>query len=730
MNQDVLNQIASNHCININLVEWLFKNSRLNILNLHKSHPAALRKQGFLTDPRLHRQSWSDLWREGRYREAPAVKWQEWWASGLEEDFVRIYPFRTNKDKAIRLMRARDWWIIYHHNPPPNYSDVLDLGWDYITTLNLLNTIALIPTWYGKMERCGAFDSDLENYVLVAKKLNDRIKMYGLVDEPSIESYVEAATITGYRNPPYPGFDQAKEAKLLAEGGEVFSFPITQYDAMSEKLIVQPESCDGNSFEEWMDSATWTTSGASTFGRLEIQTPEGPIKLKCRKNQILDAITARDLAKQAQLETEQTNYTIVKSELGKIRLAVSSDIYTYLKMAWVLSFVNKGYLKWKHATLSEDVEEQLKRMEDTCNKLVKRFGLPYDYKAFDHQILTKMIQTIWKVLSKIGLANVPETMKKQYTEISNNVHNSFDNATLITRIEQMTIINKITGGLSSGLGITSIVGNAWNLIMTDLMLELHSALGFSKPEDYSIRGDDSSLIFDSWRDASAADACYGAIGAIGGQGKFAVKYQETEFLRVRYTVARCSGYALRALPGLVQRKPWNSQPWSEISTIAHHYNVLMTLKRRGLDVDRMWRGLRGVWCQLHQIPVEALSTPIHLGGLGLCSGSNRVWPQRRVPHNPSHIIRKTTERERLIIEKWNYQPLPTQEQLKNAAQRASDSTLSADDIPGTAKFIRKQTNLELKQHYKIIPRTRELVSIVPAALQITTVDQAVQQLGL
>lgn len=690
------------------MVEWLVHNHRIKILLLHTSDPKTIAKQGMLIDPRLHQQSWSSLMRKGGRKLPPKDDWHHWWVTGDDKEFERIRPFRTGKDKAIRLSRARDWWRIYHQKPPAHYQDVLNLGWDYITTLNLLYTIELIPDFYPKFEKVGAFDDDIEWYVKTAKRVNDAIKTYGLIDEPHPERFVEAATLTGYRNPPYPGFDVIKEAKALADGGLDFSFPITSFKDMTKKQLMQtPIPAKWIGFDDWVRSAQWQTSGASTLGRLVIDTPDGPVKLKCRKNQVIDAIGLDQLAQQARAATDQVNFTILKSELGKIRLAVSSDIYTYLKMMWVLRYVNKAYLMWPDTSLNETVIDTLARMERTLASLRGRFGLPYDYAAFDHQITTSMLETMWDALANIGSLAIVPANQAEYQDICRNVHNTFGAAQLYTKVDMAQICNKITGGLPSGLAITSIVGNGWNLIMTSLAKELLTALHFKQAVHTDIRGDDSNLIHDDWRDASAMNECYAAIGAVGGQGKYAIRWQQTEFLRVSYTDV-CSGYPMRALPGIVQRKPWNNSPWSDVSTIEHHHTIISILTRRGLNCDRLWRGLRGIWCQLHQVPVAALATPRHLGGLGLENGPFNSWPHMAAPSHSSHIVRKTTERERILSEHFTntYNITLTAEQATTAAQKASDATLAADDVPAVSKFARKQFKEIARKHFRIAPSTR------------------------
>lgn len=183
---------------------------------------------------------------------------------------------------------------------------ILSLPWDYITTLNCLFANELIPHFYTRLDRLGAWSGDINHFIKVAKNLNDRIKLYGLDDEPNPWFYVELATLTGYRNPPFPGFDIAKESESLANAGNEFFLPLSSFrDMAKENLLKQPHPVTFLTFEEWLASAKWNTSGASSYGRVTVDTPDGPQEFKARKNQLLDLESAQNLAKMALSTNDQ-----------------------------------------------------------------------------------------------------------------------------------------------------------------------------------------------------------------------------------------------------------------------------------------------------------------------------------------------------------------------------------------------------------------------------------------
>lgn len=86
---------------------------------------------------------------------------------------------------------------------------------------------------------------------------------------------------------------------------------------------------------------------------------------KARKNHILDVIELADLLHAVRTHHTQDNKALVKSELGKIRLAVSAPLPTYLQQASLFSVAGCPYLNWPGNTLEESLEEEMLRNEKT-----------------------------------------------------------------------------------------------------------------------------------------------------------------------------------------------------------------------------------------------------------------------------------------------------------------------------------------------------------------------------
>jgi hypothetical protein len=553
------------------------------------------------------------------------------------------------------------------------------------------------------MVKLGAFDDGIEHYTTVAKLVNDRVLT--AEDKTKLglwQQFVGLGSLGGYRNPPYPGFDIFKEARALADGGLEMYFPpgVTFADG-AKVLDVAPVPTDFLSYHDYVVSGKWMTSGACSVGRLQlsVQREDGTWKeksIKARKNFVLDCVDVEQLYRDSLTATEQRNTVIVKSELGKIRLAVAGDMYTYLKMAWVTYLTGGAYLKWPGSSLNETPREQLTRMRRFLEKVAAGPGLPYDYAAFDHQPPTSELLTLWASHASLARANVPGDARVEFEGVVNNVAAGFEHATLSVHEGESELLLQILGGLMSGLGITSIVGNAWNTVKTELARNLLSRCGRDISKMTSdVRGDDSAIFDPDPVNLVLMNEAYKALGVKGGEGKFSVQAHGMEFLRVWFSDV-CSGYPARAIPGLVQRKPWSNEPWEDVAVVRSIHDVCAILRRRGCEMDQVWRSLRSSWCRFHSIPVSALCVPTSMGGWGVEQWDRRTELVRAVPRLNKLGFRATAATD-WRKRRWEAIILDLGVQVETGASEALASvdlneTVGADDVPVAARASRDAWN--------------------------------------
>ena len=635
--------------------------------------------------------------------------WLTWWLRGDDKVFEEVWPARTKVDLSIRRTRSTDIW--FHLNRTNTLVEVqkdvecLSEGFDYISVCNLMWARILFGSeWWTNLSNLEAFQGGLDYYVTVTKWLSDQIKVKSVNIGKDWVNYIECASLAGYRNLPFPGFDYFEKAQEYATGGMDHPLPLglTFENVARDVLTTTPDYVQYVSLEDFILHEEWATSGSSSVGKLFILDDEDKeIKIKARKNFVSDVVDRQELLDLTLLNMDkQVNKTLVKSELGKVRLAVAADIEGYLSMSWLSYLLNGAYKKWKGSTIEETVLQQNARMLNMLKLCKDHYGLPFDYAGFEHQPTTQELQIIVRILGEIAVLNVPVSERPKFWSYLDRIILSFDHDTLISKFGDTSKTFKVTGGLMSGMRLTSVIGNAWNTIMTECVFKLleKSGVDTSNIVDY-IRGDDSAIFFDSVPKAQLFELGYRRIGVLGGVGKFSIKRHQMEFLRVWYS-KRCFGYPARALPGIVQRKPWSNAPWEEEMVLKSLKEVTVTLTRRGVDSEAVWKSLKTKWCILHRLPVASVMVPRSLGGFGIDTWDHKTFLTNKVPRidkPPFTIMNQNDFRYHKVCALADELGLTLDENdLREIAIDQLSQVIASDDIPSVGKMFRTKWKQAIK----------------------------------
>lgn len=624
-----------------------------------------------------------------------------------DENILTIWPARTKMDLAIRRTRLRDsyegyrkchledeFWAICERLP----------GMDIITVVNILNANLLLSSsswnWFKWWDKMHVFDSDASHFATVAKTVDELVKKFPSkgFDRWKI---LQNSVLTGYRNPPFPGFDVVEETRKLAEGGgrhgldPATSSATFRHIALTTLTNVTPKVVPWINFKDFVTSGDWQTSGASSVGKVEWTAGEEKGHFKARKNLVPDVVDLDSLADECLKSTTQENRSITKSELGKLRMAVASDMHTYLKMSWITRMMGSAYLQWPGSTIEEDVNVQHDRMLDMLKTIAKTWNLPFDYASFDHQPNTDELISICEAIFQIARNNVPVEHSKEFEDIAENILSGFQHSTLSIISEGKEHVYKVKGGLMSGLRWTTIVGNGWNTVMTTWVYNVLKELGQTTDDIHRwIRGDDSAITTESYAKALLFRLGYEAVGAEGSDGKFGIHKGQSEFLRIWYDKDGCHGYPCRSIPGLSQRKPWSSAPWEEESTMMQIYESLKILKRRGCDLERCrnwWEGVKLVWSQHNHVSSDWLMIPKSLGGVGAEPWDGETlaigkWP--KVDRASVVVTNMTTWRSQKLKEDYSTWFNITDSEASELSSVALSEKLCADDIPSINRVLR------------------------------------------
>lgn len=624
---------------------------------------------------------------------------KDWEAACLE-----LWPVRAKSDLSLRRTRMADIWFSYKFSVGLDRwrSIVAELaGFDYISVMNICLASLLLCrdgfSWWEVWRSFGAFSAGVSYYGVCAKFVNDQVKRHAHVDFPR-GFMAECGVMTGYRNPPFPGFDVFEQASDLANAGTLHGLERSELAPewvrqANESLRVAPAPVTWTSLRDYVLKAGWLTSGASSDGRVEWAWGDEKGHFKARKNLVPEVVDLNELADRVEAANSQVNVTIIKAELGKIRLAVSSDLEMYLKMDYLMYFLNHAYKAWPGNTIEESVKEQAYRQNAMYDAIIDNWNLPFDYAGFDHQASTKELQFMMASLAGQCLSAIDPRHHAEFMKVSTDVVNSFSHSVLKARNNEEEREFVVTGGLMSGLRVTTLAGNAWNTVMTGLVEKYLRILGLPAWTERWIRGDDSAIVKRTYVETLLFRLLYAAINADGADGKFGIHFGCSEFLRVWYERDGLMGYASRAIPGLTQRKPWSPNPWSDEAVMTQVYDATCTLRRRGVaskTVGAFWRSVKTGWSRRKHVSTRWLSIPAPRGlGVEPWDGFtvvDRPWPRTKM--DGFELTNGTGWTKRQLLEQYaSWMPVSDSE-ADQMAKAAISSKIAGDDVPQINSALR------------------------------------------
>jgi hypothetical protein len=620
--------------------------------------------------------------------------------SASDEEWLSWFPARSKSDIAIRISRARDTFGLDGRN------EVLERcrlqGLDYILTVNLVRARHMFGSdWWQTILEMGLLDGGLTCFVERAKKLSDLVKTTTTRLEPRL-NFVELGGLSGYRNPPWPGFDMFEEAKKLAQPEPVeHSMPgITFVEAVEVLDVGMPDKRKQISLEDFVKSGMWVTSGSSSVGRVEWSYEGVSGRFKARKNMVLEIYEPDELWAMYQAwDGKQTNFTLKKSELGKIRIAVSSDLFTFLDQSYLVYYLNGVYTRWPGSTIEERLPAESDRLVRMLQMLISAYGLPFDYSGFDHQPTLNELVMMIRVLGRMALRSCD--FRSDLTLVIDRTSVGMMDATLTTRDGEVEEVINVSGGLMSGLRLTSVLGNGWNTVITEMVLRMLTALAVDREVAMRyIRGDDSALADKIWTKCYLMQAGYTGLNVIGGAGKFSIWKGQTEFLRQWYS-DRISAYPARVIPTWLQRKPWSSDGWSVGSAMMKIATARDTLVRRGVASEKAWFSWNvtvSLWCRLTRISRRWVGVPQELGGLGLEPWDGWIPSRSLVTVVPRGVVVDLADATSDgFLQKWaSYGVTADRDAANKAALDHFNKKLADDDVRGVAHIFRRAANDNMK----------------------------------
>jgi len=618
-----------------------------------------------------------------------------------------FWPPRVKGDTNISRMRLIDLVKILDDE---EYDEIKTLKLDYILISNLIiYMISFGIEWFRKLRKTGLMDS-WSMFSIGSRRISTIVKRSEVTHEIVKQHFSELQSLLGYQQLPFKGdgietkeYNLEEEMEALANSGELHGLLGDNWDETFDRALRQISNRDYNeklkyiSFEEFVKEGHWLTSGSSSIGEVHWEVGEEKGHFKARKNMVMDIYTKEELWDIVRhWDGKQENRSVIKNELGKVRLAVATGLELYLSEAYLFYITGHLYKTWSGITLDESVDEDINRVLAT-EKLFKdgSYALPFDYAGFDHQVTTQENKKIIKYYFEYGLLNVPIAERNAYIALLDKVVDSYSNSVLTSKIDGKEIRFDIKGGLPSGVRITSLIGNIWNSVMTQIAKNLvQELLGYDPTLRVSLRGDDSLIVCGYILECYLFRLCYQAINARGNSNKFAISTKSGEFLRTIMTEDSRFGYANRAIPSITQRKPWNPEVWEpnfQVKTIRDNIDLLE--RRLNYRLDRLHLANKIQWSKWTKQSYKWLELPKRLGGVGLYEF--RGWvTNAKLSLSQKPLIRVQDLKDSNLEISWI---TLEQTEKQKYMQLAFEKKIISSDVPGMQKYYTRRVLSKYKQ---------------------------------
>lgn len=569
---------------------------------------------------------------------------------------IHDLPFRTKMDAAIRRLKYRDIepflsaevksiipWL--HHT-------------DQIWATNILiwTQIHGVPSFM-ELKRFGFFNS-LETFLDQSSILSAWVKRFGVQEDTNKQKYAELNSLSGYMTSDLVDTDWLAELKSLAHGGKPHGLIGSDWKRdfiTSNQHIKLPAIHDRRpkfiSFQDYVESGQWLTAGSSSIGIVHWEAGEENGTFRARKNMLKYLFTAKELIDLVlSWDGVSRNKAFTKDELGKRRLAVASNIEGYLCESYFLALYGHPYKNWKYVTLDETPGQSHNRTSDISNHLKNgAYALPFDFKNFDHQ--PSQWEISYMVQSNLDEISVPCGHRLQWDIIKQKILKSYAHGQITMKIGNGTATETITGGLPSGVRMTSLIGNQWNAIVTNLVLTYTQEITDSVPLAVGVRGDDTYIVHESPIYLAIVREVYKSVNAIGIDAKFGICHGVCEFLRNEISPTGQRGWTNRSIPSVTQRKPWNPAPWGISNQVTTTKDNIATIERRScIPATFLHQANKTKWSKYFKQTYKWLELPIREGGLGVypdngwrpgrklsLTKSKSVVFQNIIPSQPSWI---------------------------------------------------------------------------------------------
>lgn len=242
---------------------------------------------------------------------------------------------------------------------------------------------------------------------------------------------------------------------------------------------------------------------------------------------------------------------VAKSEPGKVRAVIASDLALNLKMGFCSTWWDKYLSGRTDSTLWMSAADRINLWQKMGYDGTWR--MPVDQSNFDHNITTRLVLLCVKVMREVMVdLEAPAEM----LEVMDLISYALDGGILFTPDGPVSI----TKGLLSGWRWTALLGTIINLAELELVRTLATEHSVNIDLlDFNAQGDDDWFKLGDLRSAYYLLTGYESLGLNVNPGKTFIDTKRDEYLRRVLDKGIITGYPARSVTSLLFRNPVNEK---------------------------------------------------------------------------------------------------------------------------------------------------------------------------
>lgn len=325
---------------------------------------------------------------------------------------------------------------------------------------------------------------------------------------------------------------------------------------------------------------------------------------------------------------QKCNVTIKLEFFPKVRLIVSSDFNTTLKMRFIDTWLQQWLAGNPHSTLWMSKEDNLKMWVD-FSKQNKNWNCPMDQTAFDHHISKPMVTIMLEEIKVLMEEKCFGTPREELLQVMDTIIFALDGGTVSWKGTDQTYVREYKNGILSGWQWTAMLDTIANIGIRIVALELCSKKGIKMDSTmFNAQGDDQLAQFTN---AVMCLAYWAAISSMGFELHLFKNFfskDHNEYLRKCSSDSQVNGYPARLLNPLLWLYPGTNLPRDSLERMKQiHSNWQRMAQRLNLNfvsiLDIVKKDLKGAKVKITDYDTYLKTSKVR-GGAGLLgTGTNK-----------------------------------------------------------------------------------------------------------